>query len=151
MNTNSNITAVTHSIDQTMDLAAEWAVHYLKGHGVGLIGELGAGKTAFVRGMVAGLGGNVDEVRSPTFTLMNIYGTRPLFYHFDIFRLDSADELYGLGFFEFLESEGTKAVEWADKMDEVMAALDFLIEIRDAPEHGPDSRIFSLKRVEGRT
>ena len=147
MSTSSDVTALSHSIEETLVLAGHWAVRYLKGHSVGLAGELGAGKTAFVRGMVAGLGGDPDDVHSPTFTLMNIYGTRPPFYHFDILRLNDVADLDGMGFFEFLESDGTKAVEWVDKMSEALAAVDFLVEIREVPEGGTDTRSFRLKRM----
>jgi len=117
-------------------------MQHLKGHGVGLKGELGTGKTVFVRGMVAALGGDPVEVRSPTFTLMNIYGTAPAFYHFDLFRLNDVKELDGIGFFEFMESSGTKAVEWPDKFDDALNFMDFIIEITD--EKASDSRVLRL-------
>ena len=135
-------THISDSPDETKNIAKQWVTQYLKGHGVGLKGELGAGKTVFVRGMVAALGGDPAEVRSPTFTLMNIYGTSPAFYHFDLFRLNNVEELDGIGFFEFMESSGTKAVEWPDKFDDALDFMDFIIEITD--EKDPDSRMLRL-------
>lgn len=146
MNTNKGIpvdTAVSNSIEDTIRLARKWVERFLKDHSVGLKGELGVGKTVFVRGMVAALGGDINEVRSPTFTLMNIYGTNPVFYHFDLFRLDNPYDLDGIGFFDFIESSGTKAVEWPDKIEEAMDAMDFIIEIRDNGKD-PDSRVLNL-------
>lgn len=129
-------------MEDTKGLAGQWITH-VKGNRIGLTGDLGTGKTVFVRGMVAALGGDSDEVRSPTFTLMNIYGTSPAFYHFDLFRLERVEELDGIGFFEFLEAAGTKAVEWPDKFDEAIKYMDFVIEILDN-EKLPDSRILKL-------
>jgi len=81
---------------------------------VALYGELGAGKTAFTRGLAAGLGINM-RVSSPTFTIVNEYpGKIPLF-HFDMYRLDSENELFDVGWDDYLERGGVCAVEWSEK------------------------------------
>ncbi len=81
-----------------------------------LQGELGAGKTVFVKGMARGLGICAEEVRSPTFALIHEYcqGKIPL-YHMDFYRLDEWKEVVHLGFMEYLEKEGIVVVEWGDK------------------------------------
>ena len=82
-------------------------------------GDLGAGKTAFTRGLAAGLGIR-DRVTSPTYTIVNEYlsGRLPLF-HFDMYRLGSADELFDIGWEDYLVRGGVCAVEWSENVDEI--------------------------------
>jgi len=85
---------------------------------VAMYGELGSGKTAFVRGMARGMG--IDcRVSSPTFTIVNEYegGRLPLF-HFDLYRLGSADELFDIGWEDYLARGGVCAVEWSENVQE---------------------------------
>lgn len=102
---------------QTEDIGARFAASIPDGSVVAFYGELGSGKTAFVRGMARGMG--IDApVSSPTFTIVNEYeGARRLF-HFDMYRLGSADELYGIGWVDYLAREGVCAVEWSENVAE---------------------------------
>lgn len=102
---------------QTEDIGARFAASIPDGSVVAFYGELGSGKTAFVRGMARGMG--IDApVSSPTFTIVNEYeGARRLF-HFDMYRLGSADELYGIGWDDYLAREGVCAVEWSENVAE---------------------------------
>lgn len=89
---------------------------------VALVGDLGAGKTHFSKGIVAGLNSD-DDVTSPTFALLNEYrsGQIPVF-HFDFYRMDSIDDLEGIGWEEYLyEENGVLLVEWADKFPEALS------------------------------
>ena len=83
-------------------------------------GDLGAGKTAFTRGLARGLGA-ADRVTSPTYTIVNEYlgGKMPLF-HFDMYRLGSADELFDIGWEDYLERGGVCAVEWSENVADAM-------------------------------
>ena len=83
-------------------------------------GDLGAGKTAFTRGLARGLG-YTEPVTSPTYTIVNEYlgGRLPLF-HFDMYRLRSADDLWGIGWDDYLDRGGVCAVEWSENVDEAM-------------------------------
>ena len=83
-------------------------------------GDLGAGKTAFTRGLARGLGAN-DPVTSPTYTIVNEYlsGRLPLF-HFDMYRLHSADDLFDIGWEDYLERGGVCAVEWSENVEEAL-------------------------------
>ncbi len=102
---------------QTEELGARFAASIPDGSVVAFYGELGSGKTAFVRGMARGMG--IDApVSSPTFTIVNEYeGARRLF-HFDMYRLGSADELYGIGWDDYLARDGVCAVEWSENVAE---------------------------------
>ncbi len=97
-------------------------------------GPLGAGKTTLVQGFAEGLGiSSAAYVRSPTFTLVNEYqGSVPL-YHFDFYRLTSPDDVWDLGFEEYVESEGVVIVEWADKFPSLFSASPLQVRIEIAP------------------
>jgi len=87
---------------------------------IALNGQLGAGKTHFSKGIVAGLGAN-DEVTSPTFSLVQEYlGGRLPVFHFDFYRLNDVSELLRLGWDEYLDEDGVLLVEWADKFPDVL-------------------------------
>src|SRR3954466_13526600 len=104
------------------------------GECVALHGDLGAGKTQFVRGLVRGLGGNPRAVSSPTFVLLNVYdapGARLTVYHLDAYRVGGADDFEAIGFGELLEQPGgVVVVEWADRVRELLPSnkLDVWIE-----------------------
>ena len=110
--------AVFYNVNETEKFAEEFAKKLKKGDVITLDGDLGAGKTAFVRGLAKGLGLS-DTVQSPTFTIVNEYrhGDTPLF-HFDVYRIDSVDDMYDIGFDEYIYSEGICAIEWASNISE---------------------------------
>jgi len=109
-------TITTHSEAETADLAAALAASLTAGAVVLLSGNLGAGKTAFVRGLARGLGIDEDDVTSPTFTLIQEYrgGTLPL-RHVDLYRLNTGSDVDELGL-EEIAMTGVMAIEWADKL-----------------------------------
>lgn len=106
------MTYVSKSESDTYKIAAEFAATLNGGEIVLLSGELGAGKTAFVKGLAAALG-ITDEVTSPTFTLMNVYRGALTLYHFDVYRLYSGEEAYAAGLTEFFGEAGSvSCIEW---------------------------------------
>ena len=112
---------------------------------VAFTGDLGAGKTAFVRGMARGLG-ITQRVTSPTFTIVNEYegGRLPLF-HFDLYRLGSSDELFDIGWEDFLRRGGICAVEWSENVTDALEPDTVFIDIRRGET--PDSRVITIKGV----
>jgi tRNA threonylcarbamoyladenosine biosynthesis protein TsaE len=109
-----------------------------------LSGPLGSGKTVFVQGMAQGLGADSSQVHSPTFTLLHTYPGRLPLYHFDLYRLDSSDELLRLGFDEYLfDGEGVSAVEWGDKFADMMPEQALWVSFSTVPEE-PSQRCIRL-------
>jgi len=109
---------------------------------IGLSGPLGAGKTVFVRGALRALGGNPMDVRSPTFTLMNLYAADLPVYHFDLYRLARGAELDGIGFHEFARGDGITIVEWADRFPDVTPEVTLWVRIGfDGSESGRSIRV----------
>ena len=104
----------SHSERQTADIAADLARRLPPGTVVQLFGDLGAGKTAFVRGFVEGVGIDPDEVSSPTFTIVQAYGGGQV-QHVDLYRLDTA-ETDDLGLEELPEAGALVCIEWADRL-----------------------------------
>jgi len=105
---------LSRSDAETEAIGADLATRLVAGSRVLLYGELGAGKTAFVRGLAAGLGVDPDEVSSPTFTLVQEYRGRLPLYHVDLYRL-APGEVDDLGL-DALAADGVLAIEWAERM-----------------------------------
>jgi tRNA threonylcarbamoyladenosine biosynthesis protein TsaE len=124
---------VTASDAETEALGAELAARLGPGSRVRLYGELGAGKTAFVRGLAAGLGIDPDDVSSPTFTLVQEYAGRVPLFHVDLYRLGPGD-VDDLGL-DALAAQGVLAIEWAERMPRPDAGA---IEVR--LEHAGDDQ-----------
>ncbi len=108
-------THVTRSEAETMAVARKLGARLGPGAVVLLYGDLGAGKTAFVRGLAEGLGASPDEVSSPTFTLIQEYAGRLRLYHVDLYRVERA-EVDDLGLDELEAGTGVVAIEWADRL-----------------------------------
>ena len=109
------------SAAQTEELGARLAQVLRPGSVIALRGDLGAGKTAFTRGLARGLGIE-DAVTSPTYTIVNEYltGRLPLF-HFDMYRLHTSDELFDIGWEDYLERGGVCAVEWSENVADALS------------------------------
>ena len=132
---------LSNSPAQTESFAAELAQRLSPGTVIAYRGDLGAGKTAFTRGLAKGLG-ITESVTSPTYTIVNEYlsGKLPLF-HFDMYRLRSSDDLFDIGWEDYLERGGVCAVEWSENVPEAMEdALVITIE-----KTGEDTRRITVK------
>ncbi len=109
----------TSGENETVSAGAELAGALRPGDVLAFYGDLGAGKTAFIRGVARGLGIGA-RVSSPTFTIVNEYtGKAPLF-HFDMYRLSSSEELFEIGWEDYLERGGVCCVEWAENVEDAM-------------------------------
>jgi len=134
------MTTTTRSEDETASVGRELAARLSAGSTVLLIGDLGAGKTAFVRGLAEGLGVAADEVSSPTFTLMQEYRSgRVTLVHADLYRLNDAREIEDLGL-EEIGADGVLAIEWAEKLPHLPPGA---IEVRIAHGEG-DTRVIEV-------
>jgi tRNA threonylcarbamoyladenosine biosynthesis protein TsaE len=104
-------------------MAGELATRLAPGACVALYGDLGAGKTQFVRGLVRGLGGDARRVCSPTFVLLNVYPTpRMTVYHLDAYRVHGPEDFEAIGFAELLEQGGLVVVEWPARVEPLLPA-----------------------------
>ena len=132
---------LTNSPEQTEEVGAALSKVLSPGTVIAYRGDLGAGKTAFTRGLARGLG-VTDPVTSPTYTIVNEYlgGRMPLF-HFDMYRLHSADDLWDIGWEDYLERGGICAVEWSENVAGAMEdAITVTIE-----KLGEDSRRITIE------
>lgn len=108
----------TYSVQETEQLASEFAKELKRGDVVAFTGGMGAGKTAFVRGLAKGLGVS-GEVSSPTYAIVNEYRGDPTLYHFDMYRVSSVEDLFTTGYFDYLDQgDSILAVEWSENITE---------------------------------
>jgi tRNA threonylcarbamoyladenosine biosynthesis protein TsaE len=136
------VTHVSDSPQRTQAIAAELASKLRSGDCIALDGQLGAGKTQFVRGLVGALGGDISQVSSPTYVLLNIYSTpRLTIYHLDAYRVGGADDLEAIGFSELLEQGGIVIVEWAERVRGLLPENCLRIQIDVIGEHSREIHI----------
>ena len=106
---------LSHSVEQTEEFAEEFSKNLNGNEIIAMYGELGAGKTAFARGLARGLGVE-DAVSSPTFAIVNEYqGVYPI-YHFDMYRIESWNDLDSIGFFDYIDN-GVIIIEWSENIE----------------------------------
>lgn len=129
---------VTHSAKETIAIAADFAAGLKAGDILLLKGDLGAGKTTFVKGLAQALKAKTADVVSPTFVLMNIYKGKLPIYHFDLYRLEKAGELASLNLDEYLHGHGVAVVEWPERLGEDMPEVAYHIEFKHKDENSRD-------------
>ncbi|MCI5893307.1 MAG: tRNA (adenosine(37)-N6)-threonylcarbamoyltransferase complex ATPase subunit type 1 TsaE [Clostridiales bacterium] len=127
------------SADDTVKAAKEFAKTLKPGDIVALIGDLGAGKTAFVKGVADYFGFDGDVV-SPTYTLINEYDCDIPIYHFDVYRLENVSDSDAEWLDEYLFGNGICLIEWADNITEILPDNTIHVEITKAPEKGDEYR-----------
>ena len=132
---------LSHGPEETERIGEELGRTLTAGRGGAYRGGLGMGQTAFTRGLARGLGCR-GRVTSPTFTIVNEYnGDTPLF-HFDMYRLESEDELFDIGWEDYLTRGGVCAVEWSERVDGALPEDTVFVDIRRGS--GDNDRIISI-------
>lgn len=129
---------------ETIAFAAKLTAFLSPGDILCLNGNLGAGKTTFVKGVAKALRIAQNKVNSPTFVLLNIYAGKMSVYHFDLYRLDNESAIEGIGLDEFLYAQGISVIEWAEKLGSLMPSEYLEISFKHVNEH---SRDITLKAV----
>lgn len=129
----------THSEKETFQLARRLGKGLRAGDAVALVGEIGSGKTLFIKGLCQGLGvRDSEEVKSPTFVLLHIYQAKVPVYHFDLYRLERGEELDAIGFDDFVSNRAAVSlIEWADHAEKRIPPEAVWVELKIT---GPSSR-----------
>ena len=129
-----NTEIITQSTIETESIGAEFAKNLKAGDFVAMFGDLGAGKTAFVRGAMKTLSAGA-RVQSPTYTIVNEYPAKIPVYHFDMYRIDDEDSLYSIGYYDYLENGGICFAEWCEKIEPYLPERYYTVTIRKSPEN----------------
>lgn len=106
----------THSEAETINIGYQLGQRLQSNSVLCFFGDLGAGKTAFIKGIVSAVGKEAHTVNSPTFVYLNIYEGQPTVYHFDLYRLTNSKEFLEMGFDEFLFAGGICCIEWSERI-----------------------------------
>lgn len=137
---------ISNSYEETQQIAIEFAKTLGGGDVLCMYGDLGVGKTAFVQGLAKGLGIS-DHITSPTFTIVNEYsGTLPL-YHFDVYRIADSDEMYEIGYEEYVYGDGVSVIEWPQLIDDILPEKRYDITISKDYDKGENYRLIQIKGV----
>lgn len=136
----------SNSPKETANIAKAFAKTLTSGDVLCLNGDLGVGKTAFVQGLVYELGVK-EPISSPTFTIVNCYDGKLPIYHFDVYRIEDSDEMYEIGFEEYIYGEGITIIEWAENIKDILPKTRYDITItKDYSKHD-DFRIIKIDKI----
>ena len=139
------ITYFSNSTAETEAFAARIAKYLRRGDVVAFFGGLGAGKTAFTRGLAKGL--QIDcDVSSPTFAIVNDYGGNPPLVHFDMYKVESWEDLYSSGFFDYLDMGAILAVEWSENIENALPEETVRVTIEKC--EGENNRIIKVEGID---
>ena len=140
-----NTVIETNSAEETFALGKKLGEAAVAGAVFTLNGDLGVGKTVFAQGFAEGLG-ITGAVNSPTFTILQVYeeGRLPL-YHFDVYRIEDPEEMYEVGFDDYLYGQGVCLIEWAEMVAEMLPEDYTAVTIEKAPEKGFSYRKITIK------
>ena len=135
----------SNSAKETENIAKAFAKTLKSGDVIAVSGDLGAGKTAFTAGIARGLGVK-DCISSPTFTIVNCYqGMLPL-YHFDVYRISDCDEMYDIGFEEYISGGGVTVIEWAEIIEDILPDDRYEVSITKNLDIHEDFREISIEK-----
>ncbi|MBI5810911.1 MAG: tRNA (adenosine(37)-N6)-threonylcarbamoyltransferase complex ATPase subunit type 1 TsaE [Deltaproteobacteria bacterium] len=135
------------SPEETEGLGEMLAARLKKGDTIALIGELGSGKTRFVRGVARGLGAK-GRIKSPSFTIINIYGHGRLpLYHIDLYRIGREDEFFSAGLEEYIYGDGVSIIEWADRLPGLVHGCGVIVRFSHKGENARDIEVELKKKT----
>ncbi len=127
---------ITRTQEETIQFGVTLAKRLKPGDIICLFGDLGSGKTTFVKGLAKGLRINPTKVSSPTFVVMNMYEGKLPLYHFDLYRFEDANEIYAIGYEEFFYGEGIAVVEWAERLGALCPKEYLSVHFSHRKDHG---------------
>lgn len=131
-----SIDLISRSPEETFEIAKHFGAQLPDGAILCFFGDLGAGKTTFIKGVASGAADYPeDQVSSPTFVYMNIYEGRRVIYHFDLYRLDSPEQFIGMGFDQFLHSSAITCIEWSEKISQLIPDSAYRITLSQVSEN----------------
>ena len=136
------IEKASKSYEATIEIAKEFSKTLKPNDIILMYGDLGAGKTCFAGGILEGLG-FLEGASSPTFTIVNEYPSNPPVNHFDLYRIKNADELFEIGFCEYLESGRICLIEWPDRAKEILSDYN-VIKVEISQTDNEDERIIRI-------
>ena len=134
----------SHGVSDTESIAEKLGKNVQPGDVIAYFGGLGMGKTAFTRGLAKGMGIRAD-VSSPTFAIVNDYGGNPPLVHFDMYKVESWDDLYSSGFFDYLDMGAVLAVEWSENIENALP--DNTIRVTIEQGDSPEERIITIEGI----
>lgn len=138
---------ITKTPEETFGLAKKIGQKLAQGCTIALNGDLGAGKTVFVQGLAAGIG--IEKpILSPTFNIVRQYSGRLPFNHFDVYRIESSDELCEIGFFEYLRDGQVTVIEWAEKIADTLPKDTVYVHISGAGDEPREITLTGEERLE---
>ena len=139
----------SNSPKETENIAKAFSKELKAGDVICLNGDLGTGKTAFVGGLVRALGYS-EPISSPTFTIVNCYeGAVFPIYHFDVYRIEDSDEMYEIGYEEYINGDGITLIEWSEKISDILPLERYEITIKKNYDKHDDFREINIERIGG--
>ncbi|MDE7281733.1 MAG: tRNA (adenosine(37)-N6)-threonylcarbamoyltransferase complex ATPase subunit type 1 TsaE [Ruminiclostridium sp.] len=136
---------ISNSPSDTVKIGTDFAERLKANDGVLYRGEMGAGKTYFTKGIAKAFE-ITEEVTSPTFALINEYYGKINIFHFDLFRIDSFDDLYAIGFFDYFDRNGVLCVEWSENISDLAQSFDTVYQVTIS-KTGEDSREITIEKI----
>lgn len=138
---------ISNSYEDTQIIAADFSKDLKSGDVICMYGDLGAGKTAFVQGLAKGLGIQ-EPITSPTFTIVNEYRGRLMLYHFDVYRIADSDEMFEIGYDEYIDGDGVCVIEWPQLISDILPENRYEITISKDYNESDDYRKIRIERLE---
>lgn len=143
------MTFVINNVADTLHLGEELGKLVNKGDIICLDGDLGTGKTHFTKGIAKGL--KIDDyITSPTFNIVNEYQGRLKLYHFDVYRVNDPDEIYAIGFDEYIFSDAVSVIEWSNYIEDLIPEERINVTIKKLPDKGENYRQIVINYIGNR-